>query len=157
MYKANWKTWAFWVALAEGVGALAGWLPREQARLFSQTVNQPPLSPPTIVFPIVWGILYGLMGLGAARVSLSPDSRERSAGLNLFILQLMVNFAWTLVFFLAGNYGLAFGLLLLLWVLIVAMVFAFHILSGWAAWLQTPYLIWVTFAAYLNLGVWLLN
>lgn len=157
MKQGNWKIYALWVALAEGVGALAGLLTAPAARAFQSHVNQPPLSPPAALFPIVWGILYALMGIGAARVALEPPSRERSVALNVFIIQLAVNFIWTLVFFLMQGYGLAFGLILLLWVLIIGMIFAFHPLSVSGAWLQVPYLCWVTFAAYLNLGVWLLN
>ena len=109
------------------------------------------------LFPIVWGILYALMGFGAAKISLSPASKDRSTALNVFVFQLAVNFIWSLVFFNLQSYGLAFGVLLFLWVLIVVMIFAFHCVSPLAAWLQIPYLLWVTFAAYLNLGVWLLN
>lgn len=155
--KANWKTYAFWIGLAEGVGALAGFLTRDATKAFSETVNQPPLSPPMFLFPIVWGILYALMGFGAAKISLSPASKDRSTALNVFVFQLAVNFIWSLVFFNLQSYGLAFGVLLFLWVLIVVMIFAFHCVSPLAAWLQIPYLLWVTFAAYLNLGVWLLN
>ena len=155
--KANWKTYAFWIVLAEGVGTLAGFLTREATKAFSETVNQPPLSPPMFLFPVVWGILYLLMGIGAARVSLKPKSKETNLALNVFVFQLAVNFVWSLVFFNLASYGLAFGVLLFLWVLIVVMIFSFHSVDGTAAWLQVPYLLWVTFAAYLNLGVWLLN
>lgn len=157
MKQGNWKIYALWIALSEGVGALAGFLTAPAARAFQSSVDQPPLSPPAVLFPIVWGILYALMGIGAARVALEPPSRERNVAQNVFLLQLAVNFIWTLVFFLMQGYGLAFGLLLLLWVLIVGMIFAFYSLSPLGAWLQVPYLCWVTFAAYLNLGVWLLN
>ena len=153
----NWKTYAFWIALAEGVGALAGFLSRDANKLFNETAAQPPLSPPAIVFPIVWGILYALMGISAARVSLHPDSTERSRGLNLFIVQLIVNFFWTLIFFNAGAYGFAFLWLLLLWVLVLWMILTFWRTDPVAALLQIPYLLWLTFAAYLNYGVWMLN
>lgn len=155
--RANWKTYVFWIALAEGIGALAGFLTMDATRAYSQTVNQPPLSPPMLLFPVVWGILYALMGIGAARVSLTTASKDRSIALNVFVTQLAVNFLWSIVFFNLESYGFAFGWLLFLWVLIVVMIFAFHTVDARAAWLQVPYLIWVTFAAYLNLGVWLLN
>jgi len=155
--KLNWKPYLFWIGLTEGVGALAGFLTRDGTKAFSQTVNQPPLSPPMILFPIVWGILYALMGTGAARVSLTRPSKDRSLALNIFMVQLAVNFIWSLVFFNLQFYGLAMGILLGLWILIVMMIFAFHNADTKAAWLQVPYLLWVTFAAYLNLGVWLLN
>ena len=124
---------------------------------FGETVQQPPLSPPAIVFPIVWTILYALMGISAARVSLAPQSVGRSRGLNLFITQLIVNFFWSLIFFNAQAYGLAFIWLLLLWCLVLAMILQFHKVDPLAAKLQIPYLIWLTFAAYLNFGVWYLN
>ena len=155
--KQNWKTYAFWIGLAEAVGALSGFLSREGTKVFSETVTQPPLSPPMILFPIVWGILYALMGISAARISLSPPSRERNRGLNLFIAQLVVNFFWSLIFFNAQAFGFAFLWLLLLWVLVLWMILTFRKIDPLAAWLQVPYLLWLTFAAYLNLGVWYLN
>lgn len=157
MMKQNWKTYAFWIGLAEAVGALSGFLSREGTKVFSETVTQPPLSPPMILFPIVWGILYALMGISAARISLSPPSKERNWGLNLFIAQLVVNFFWSLIFFNVQAFGFAFLWLLLLWVLVLWMILAFRKIDPLAAWLQVPYLLWLTFAAYLNLGVWYLN
>ena len=155
--KRNWKTYLFWIALAEGVGALAGWLTRDGNEWYRQYVQQPPWSPPGWVFPVAWGILYALMGIGAARVSLTPPSKERSLGLNIFIVQLIVNFFWSLIFFNLRAYGFALLWLCLLWVLIVWMIAAFRQTDRGAAWLQIPYLLWVTFAAYLNWGVWVLN
>lgn len=155
--KASWKPYVFWILLAEAVGALSGWLSREGSEVFSQTVIQPPLSPPAILFPIVWTILYALMGIGAAQVSLTPSSPERSRSLNLVVIQLVVNFFWSLIFFNAQAYGFAFLWLLLLWVLVLLMILAFRKVDPLAAWLQIPYLLWLTFAAYLSFGVWYLN
>ena len=139
------------------MGALSGWLTREGTQLFSETVAKPPLTPPSLVFPIVWGILYALMGIGAARVSLTEPSEDRSRGLNLFVAQLIVNFFWSLFFFNAQAYGFAFFWLLLLWGLVLWMTLTFRKVDPIAAWLQVPYLLWLTFAAYLNFGVWRLN
>lgn len=155
--KASWKPYVFWILLAEAVGALSGWLSREGSEVFSQTVIQPPLSPPAILFPIVWTILYALMGIGAAQVGLTPSSPERSRSLNLFVIQLVVNFFWSLIFFNAQAYGFAFLWLLLLWVLVLLMILAFRKVDPLAALLQIPYLLWLTFAAYLSFGVWYLN
>lgn len=157
MKKTTWKPYVLWILLAEAVGALSGWLTREGTQLFSETVAKPPLTPPSLVFPIVWGILYALMGIGAARVSLTDPSEDRSRGLNLFVAQLIVNFFWSLIFFNLRNYGFALAWLGLLWVLIVWMIFAFRKTDKLAAWLQIPYLLWVTFAAWLNWSVWVLN
>lgn len=157
MKKTTWKPYVLWILLAEAVGALSGWLTREGTQLFSETVAKPPLTPPSLVFPIVWGILYALMGIGAARISLTEPSEDRSRGLNLFVAQLIVNFFWSLIFFNAQAYGFAFFWLLLLWGLVLWMTLTFRKVDTIAAWLQVPYLLWLTFAAYLNIGVWRLN
>lgn len=148
------KTYALWIGLAEGVGALAGFLTREGSRLFSQQVVQPPLSPPAVAFPIVWGILFALMGIGAARVSVKENSR---GALKLFGLQLAVNFGWTLLFFNARFYPGALILLFLLLLLVICMARAFYRKDRPAGWLQLPYVLWTAFALYLNAGVWYLN
>lgn len=157
MTKRHWKTYAFWILLSEGVGALSGWLTREGTKYYSQTILQPPLSPPAIVFPIVWTILFALMGIGAARVYLSPASGNRSKGLLLFFLQLAFNFLWSILFFNLRAFGLSFFWLVALWLLIAWMTRTFHQIDKPAALLQIPYLLWVAFAGYLTLGVWLLN
>ena len=155
--KSQWKTYLFWVALAEGVGLLAALLTGDGTELYSQMAVKPPLTPPGWLFPVVWTVLYALMGIGAAGVSLTQESRARSRGLNIFVAQLIVNFFWSLIFFNARAFGFALVWLLLLWVLIVWMIYAFGKVDRSAALLQIPYLLWVTFAAYLNYGVWKLN
>ena len=97
------------------------------------------------------------MGISAARISLAPSTPASLLGQNLFITQLIVNFFWSLIFFNAQAYGFAVLWLLLLWVLVLWMILAFYKVDPLAAYLQIPYLIWLTFAAYLNIGVWLLN
>lgn len=157
MKKPTWKTYAFWIVLAEAVDALSGWLTRKGVKLYSATVEQPTLSPPSIVFPIVWGILFVLIGVGAARIYLAAASNARSRSLLLFLVQLAFNFFWSIIFFNLQAFGFAFLWLIALWVLILLMILSFRKVDQPAAWLQIPYLLWVTFAAYLNLGVWLLN
>ena len=157
MNKQNWKTYAFWILLTEAVGGLSGWLTREGTRIFNETVLQPPLSPPPWVFPVVWGILYTLGGIGAARVFLVPKTLERDRGPNLYLIQLAVNFFWSLIFFNLQAYGFALFWLLMLWALVLWMILTFRKTDPLAARLQIPYLLWLTFAAYLNLGVWYLN
>ncbi|MBO4937451.1 MAG: tryptophan-rich sensory protein [Oscillospiraceae bacterium] len=157
MKKRNWKTYALWILLTEAVGGLAGWLTKDDTRYFNENILQPPLSPPAIVFPIVWGILYALMGISAARIYSAPESPLRSKGLNLFVIQLVVNFFWSLIFFKLQAFGFAFLWLLLLWLLVFWMIITFFRTDRPAGKLQIPYLLWLTFAAYLNLGVWYLN
>lgn len=152
-----WKIYLFWILLAEAVGALSGWLSRYGFQIYNESVRQPPLSPPSWVFPVVWTILYALMGLGAARIRLSLPSPEGHKSINLFLIQLTVNFFWPLIFFNAQAFGFAFLWLLLLWGLVLAMILQFRRVDPLAAKLQIPYLIWLTFAAYLNLAVWYLN
>ena len=155
--KSKWKIYCFWVILAEAVGALSAFLTRDGNKLFQEMAVQPPLSPPAILFPIVWTILYVLMGIGVARISLAGSSIGKRRGLNIFIAQLIMNFFWTLIFFNAQAYGAAFAWLIGLWILIVLMILVFRQVDPLAALLQIPYLLWVTFAAYLNYDVWQLN
>ena len=124
---------------------------------YSDSIVQPPLSPPGWVFPVVWTLLFALMGIGAARIYLSPPSSQRSLGLNLFIAQLAVNFFWSPIFFNLQAFGFAFFWLLLLLGLVLIMTLIFRKVDPLAAKLQIPYLIWLSFAAYLNLGVWYLT
>ena len=146
-----------WILLTESVGILSGILSARGTQVYEQTEVKPALTPPGIVFPVVWTILYALMGISAARVEAAPDSQDRSHGLNLFIIQLVMNFFWSLIFFNAQAYGAALLWLLVMWALIIAMIAVFRRVDRPAALLQIPYLLWVTFAAYLNYGVWMLN
>ena len=155
--KKTWKTYAFWILLAEAVGALSGWLSRDGMKVYESTILQPPLSPPSWLFPIVWAILYALMGIGTGRVWMAPRGIDRSRSLNLFVTQLIVNFFWSLIFFNAQAFGFAFLWLVLLIGLVIWMILSFRKADKIAGNIQIPYLLWLTFAAYLNLGVWYLN
>ena len=157
MKKRSWKPYAIGILITEAVGALSGWITKDGMNMYTQTAVQPPLSPPSFLFPIVWGILYALLGIGAARIYLAPPSKERTRGLNLFATQLIINFFWSLIFFNAQAYGFALLWLILLWGLVLWMILTFRKVDPLAAWLQIPYLLWLTFAAYLNYGVWKLN
>ena len=157
MKTKTWKQYALGILLTESIGALSGWLSKDGMKIFSASISQPPLSPPAFLFPIVWGILYALMGIGAVRIYRSPQSTERNRALNVYITQLIVNFFWSLIFFNAQAFLFAFFWLLILWFLVLWMILLFHKVNPLAAKLQIPYLLWLSFAAYLNLGVWYLN
>lgn len=157
MNKKPWKTYVLWIAICEAVGFLAGILTRQGTKIYAQTAIKPPLTPPGWLFPVVWVVLYALMGIGAARITLTPSSAGRSRGLNLMVTQLVVNFFWPLLFFNAGVYGFALLWLLLLWGLVLWMILVWRKVETLAAWLQIPYLLWLSFAVYLNAGVWYLN
>lgn len=157
MNRTKIKTYLLWILLAEAVGGLAGWLTREDVKIYTDSIAQPPLSPPPLVFPVAWTILYALMGIGAARASLAPDGPRRSRALAVFGLQLGMNFLWSILFFKFQRFGLALVWLIALWGAILWMASAFSRVDKAAARLQIPYLVWVAFAGYLNLGVWVLN
>jgi len=121
-------------------------------------LEQPPLSPPGWVFPVVWSILYLLMGYGSYRVYTSGKSKDQiNKALKLYGTQLFFNFLWPIVFFAFQWYLGAFFVLLALWVLILLTLRAFTAIDETAGDLLIPYLLWVTFAGYLNLGVYFLN
>ena len=157
MNKPTGKQYALFIGLSEAVGLLSGLISREGTALYGQMAMKPPQTPPGWVFPVVWTILYALMGIGGARVWSGPKTQARSRGLNLFIAQLIINFFWSPIFFNARAYGLAFSWLLLLWALVFLMIREFRKVDKPAAYLQLPYLLWLTFAAYLNWTVWQMN
>ena len=155
--KIKWKQLLLCVAIPLAVGGLSAFLTRDAMKSFSQ-LEQPPLSPPMWVFPVVWSILYVLMGLGSYLVWNSSDRRgEKGKALCVYGAQLAFNFLWTIFFFNCGWYLFAFAWLVALWGLILWMIFSFRKVDTPAALLQIPYLLWTAFAAYLNLGIWMLN
>ena len=117
----KWKPYAVCIVLTEAVGAFSGLLTRDGMKTYEAFAAKPALTPPGAVFPIVWSILYALMGIGAGRIWLSSRSVLRKRSLMLFAMQLAVNFVWSLLFFNAKVYGFAFIWLVLLWILIVLM------------------------------------
>ena len=119
---------------------------------------KPPLSPPGWVFPIAWSILYLLMGYASYRILESDASKEEiKKALFLYGIQLLANFIWPLLFFGGGWFLLSFFWLILMWVLIYLTIRAFSKIDETAGNLLIPYILWVTFAAYLNFGIYLLN
>ena len=134
------------------VGGVAGIITGGSSDVYSQFVK-PPLSPPGWVFPVVWTILYICMGLAFYFVWQS-DAPSKSTAMQLYFIQLAMNFVW---FFRFGAYGFSFVWLLVLWILILFTVFAFYAADKKAGYLMIPYLLWVAFAGYLNLGVYILN
>ncbi len=155
--KIKWKPFIISLVIPLGVGALAGILSGSGMREYSQ-MNQPPLSPPGWVFPIVWSALYLLMGYASYRVyTADADKAQKRNALILYGIQLFLNFLWPLVFFGLGWYLTAFWLLLLLWIAIFLTIRAFSSIDERAGDLLLPYILWVSFAGYLNLGVYLLN
>ena len=155
--KTNKKLLFLCIALPLLVGITAGLLTRDSMNTFSM-LNKPPLSPPAILFPIVWTILYTLMGIASYLVLASGKNQgDITTALIVYLLQLAINFFWSIFFFNLEWYLFAFFWLILLWILIRKTIQLFYPLSKTAAYLMIPYFLWVTFAGYLNLGIYLLN
>ena len=153
----QWKPLLICVAIPLAVGGLAALLSREGMNVFA-SLEKPPLSPPGWLFPVVWTILYVLMGIASYLVFTSgADRKTVGAALRVYGFQLAVNFLWPIFFFNFGWYLFSFVWLLLLLLLILVTFARFWKISVPAACLLIPYLIWVVFAGYLNLGVALLN
>lgn len=143
-------------AVALAVGGLSALLTQGEMEAFS-ALRQPPLSPPEWVFPVAWTILYLLMGIGMGLVWRMSEGEGRRRAVVLWSAQLLVNFVWPILFFVWEMRLLAFFWLLLLLVLVGKMVSEFEKHSPLAAKLQIPYILWLIFAGYLNLGVYFLN
>lgn len=137
------------------VAALGGWVTARGMDAYA-LLEKPTLTPPAIVFPLVWSALYLLMAVGAARVFLSGKPGRWQA-LAVYGAQLLVNLVWSFLFFGLGWYLVSFFWILLLLVLVVAMIVRFYPLDRAAALMQLPYVLWLALAAYLNLAVYLLN
>ena len=146
------------LAIPLAVGGLSAWLTRTGMDNFYRSVRQPPLSPPAWLFPVAWTLLYLLMGLASWLVY--TDRRHplgRRPALTLYGVQLGFNFLWSLLFFSLRAWLGAFVWLVILWVLILLTLRRFGRIDRRAGWLLVPYALWVAFAGYLNLGVFLLN
>ena len=151
----NRNTYIFFTLVALLTGAISALLTSGNMDLYSSIVS-PPLAPPGILFPIVWTILYTLMGISAARIYISNNNKWNTS-LTVWAVQLAVNFIWSIIFFNLQAFLFAFIWLILLCALIIAMIIMFYKQDKLAAYLQIPYLIWVTFAGYLTLAIYLLN
>lgn len=145
------KHYVYFILLSVGVGALAAFFTRNNMDIYDDIIS-PPLSPPMWVFPVVWNILYVLMGISAAMVY-----KQHKEHLGVFYIQLAVNFFWSIIFFNLRMFLLSSIWLIWLIVLIVRMIRTFRMVDIRAAYLQVPYLVWCLFALYLNIGIWWLN
>lgn len=152
------KPYVISVAIALGVGGLSAFFTRNNMTVY-ENINQPPLAPPMILFPIVWSILFILMGIGSAIVyqKQGENRAESTSALWIYGMQLVVNFFWSIIFFNMRAFLLAFLWLLLLLFLIIRTIMKYYSINKTAALLQIPYLLWVTFAGYLTFAIWYLN
>lgn len=155
--RIKWNTLIVCIAIPLAVGGIAGLLTRGGMEVY-QMLNQPAFAPPGWLFPVVWTILYVLMGIASYLVLESnADKTEILEGMILYGYQLVVNFFWPIFFFQFQWYLFSFIWLVALWVLIIMTIIEFYQVSKTAAYLLIPYLVWVTFAGCLNFAIYRLN
>lgn len=152
--KIQWKKLIFCIAVPLAAGGLAGFLTRGGMETF-RSLNKPAFSPPGWLFPVVWTVLYIFMGI-ASYLIITSGEPARSA-LVIYGIQLIFNFFWSIIFFNRKAYLFSFIWLVLLWILILTTITLFFRISRSAGYLLLPYLLWVTFAGYLNFYIYLLN
>lgn len=155
--KMNKRLLILCVAIPLVVGLAAALLTRNSMEIFS-VVEKPPFAPPAWIFPVAWTILYTLMGISTYLIITSEAGKDEiEKAMRLYTYQLIVNFLWPSFFFNFEWYLFSFLWLVLLWILVFLMIRHFFGINKLAAYLNIPYILWLTFAGYLNLGIWLLN
>jgi len=153
----RWISLVCWLGICFAVAGVSGsWTAREVPGWY-RTLARPAIAPPNWVFGPVWTLLYALMAVAAWQVWQSAASPLRTWGLGLFLVQLGLNFAWSLIFFRQHNLGAALVEVVVLWAMIGATTLVFGRVTPSAAWLMAPYWAWVSFAAVLNAAFWRLN
>ena len=150
------KPYAVSLAISFATGGLSALLTKDSMDMYNNIVR-PTLAPPGWLFPVVWSILFLLMGISAARVYVKSNGRILGNGLGFYAVSLVFNFFWTIIFFNAMEFLFSFVWLIILWVLILFTIKNYMRICKVAAYLQVPYLLWVTFAGYLNLMIYILN
>ena len=143
------------IALSLGIGGLSAFLTKDSMPIYSN-LNQPAFAPPPEIFPIVWTILFILMGIAAAIVW-NSNGKQLDSALLYYGAQLVMNFCWTLIFFNFRAFFIAFLWLIVLLILIGITAVKFYRINKIAGWLMLPYFAWVCFAGYLNYAIWQLN
>jgi tryptophan-rich sensory protein len=139
------------------VGAVSGFFTVSEVKSWYDLLNKPSWNPPRYLFGPVWTTLYLLMGYSCFRISEARRSKTRTLALQLFGLQLFVNFWWSILFFHFHLIGTALVEIIILWILILAMIIQFRKVDPPAAWLNIPYLLWVSFASVLTATIYYLN
>ena len=157
MKKQNIMSVLFYVLSAPAVGGLSALITGNFSDFFLK-YEKPPLQPSNWVFPVVWSILYLLMGFSAYLVSKTDAVAEKKkTALKVYWAQLFVNFLWSIVFFKLEMLWGAVGVIALLLILLSVMIFMFFKINRTSAYINIPYLIWVAFAAYLNVATAVIN
>lgn len=146
------------IAIPLAIGGISALITKNNMQIYSE-LKTPPLSPPSWLFPVVWTILYTLMGISSAIVYINRNIsvKDSTDGLGFYLLSLAFNFAWSIFFFNFRWFLFSFIWLLILFYLIIRTILSYKHISKKAAKLQIPYAIWVAFALYLNFGIFILN
>jgi translocator protein len=139
------------------IGGIAGMFTSEAIPGWYASLNQPSFNPPNWVFGPVWTTLYIIMGISLFLIWKLPASKERNLAILIFWVQLVLNFCWSFFFFYFKMIGLALVDIILLWIMIVLMMVRFYKIKPLAAYINIPYLLWVTFASVLNIAYYILN
>lgn len=142
--------------LCLALGALAGWLQHSSMVEWYPTLLKPAATPPNLLFPIAWGILYLLIGISAGRILTSTDSRRRNV-MMIWGIQLGCNFLWSMLFFMARSPLLGMIDIVVLDALVMLYIARSYPVRRDAAWLFVPYLAWILYATYLNARILALN
>ena len=155
--KINYKSLAISILIPLAIGGFSALFTIGSMKDF-EALRQPPLSPPSWIFPVVWTVLFVLMGVASYIVlEKLTSSDEKKRAFKVYFLQLGFNFMWSIIFFTFGAYEIAFAWLLVLLVLIVITFVRFLRIDTLAGLLMLPYIAWVFFAGYLNLAIAYLN
>jgi len=157
MTKSNTIKLILSLILPLSIGAFAGMFTSEAIPGWYATLNRPSFNPPNWLFGPVWTTLYLLMGISFYMIWKQEKSKERDLALLFFFIQLALNFAWSFIFFYFNKIGFAFAEIVLLWLSIVLMMIRFYKIKPITAYINIPYLLWVSFASMLNLSYYLLN
>lgn len=139
------------------IGGISAVLSNQGMTMYG-SMSKPPLSPPAWVFSIAWTLLYIMMGISSYFIIISDTNiRSKSMALIIYGVQLAMNFMWSIIFFNLGMYLFAFLWLLAMWCIVIVCAFRFYSINKFSAYLLIPYILWLTFAAYLNLGAYVLS
>ncbi len=139
------------------IGAIGGITTASGVNDWYLTIQKPSFNPPNYLFGPVWTFLYLLMGISLFMIIQSPKSTLRKNAIIIFIIQLFLNFLWSFLFFKYQLLGLAFIEIILIWISIFSMILIFRKINKTAAYLQLPYILWVSFATVLNGAIWYIN
>ena len=143
------------IAISLGIGGLSAFFTMNSMDIY-QNINRPKLAPPGYIFPIVWTILYVLMGISSYLIHRSNHKNKETA-LIIYYFQLLINFSWPIFFFNYQNFLLALAILFILNILVIVLIKVSYSINHLASYLLIPYLIWILFALYLNFWIFIHN